>query len=155
MNQILEYAKNEFPIDHQPEALGGWFGEVSLRAGNNADGGIDLDVLESLKSLQQPDEPDFVTELIDLFLSDTASHLSALRAALADCDFTEVGRIAHLMKGSSGNIGAVRLAEIFRLLEAKDLATRDSGNDGNALLLKLEAEFELVSEAFRSHRQND
>jgi HPt (histidine-containing phosphotransfer) domain-containing protein len=153
MNQLLQYAKNEFPIDHQTEALGGWFLEASLKPANNADGGIDLDVLESLKSLQQPDEPDFVTELIDLFLSDTASHLGALRTAVADGDFTEVGRVAHLMKGSSGNIGAVRLAEIFRELEARDLATRDPGNDGNALLLKLEAEFERVSEAFRSHRQ--
>lgn len=118
-----------------------------------APGAISLAVLEGLKKLQQPGEPDFVTELIDLFLHDTASQLEVLRAAVASNNQPEVRRLAHLMKGSSANIGAGRLADLYEELEAKDLDLRTAGSDGQTLLRKLEDEFRQVTEAFKAQRR--
>jgi HPt (histidine-containing phosphotransfer) domain-containing protein len=118
-----------------------------------ATGVISVDVLEGLRKLQQPGEPDFVTELIDLFLHDTASHLAAMRAAVSDDNISEVRRLAHLMKGSSGNIGAPRMAELYEELETTDLGTTAGANDGQALLLRIEDEFRQVGDAFNAQRK--
>jgi HPt (histidine-containing phosphotransfer) domain-containing protein len=116
-------------------------------------GVISVEVLEALRKLQQPGEPDFVTELIDLFLHDTGSHLGALRAALSDNNVREVRRLAHLMKGSSANIGATRLAELYDDLEMKELGLSTRMNDAQSLMLRIEDEFQLVSEAFDAQRK--
>ncbi|HKB65577.1 MAG TPA: Hpt domain-containing protein [Pyrinomonadaceae bacterium] len=116
-------------------------------------GVISLNVLEGLKKFQEADEPDFVTELIDLFLEDTAVQLESLKVAVSKNDVTEVRRLAHLVKGSSGNIGALGLAELCQEIEKKDLGTFAHDSDGQTLLLKLEEEFRQVSEAFKAQRQ--
>ena len=59
----------------------------------------------------------------------------------------------HLMKGSSANIGAGRLADLYEELEAKDLDLRTAGSDGQTLLRKLEDEFRQVTEAFKAQRR--
>ena len=116
-------------------------------------GVISLSVLEGLKKFQEADEPDFVTELIDLFLEDTAVQLESLKVAVSKNDVTEVRRLAHLVKGSSGNIGAVGLAELCQEMETTDLGTFAHDSFGQTLLLKLEEEFRQVSEAFKAQRQ--
>jgi HPt (histidine-containing phosphotransfer) domain-containing protein len=116
-------------------------------------GVINLTVLEALKQFQQIGEPDFVTELIDLFLDDTEVQLESLRVAVSKNDMPEVLRLAHLVKGSSGNIGATGLAELCHEIEKLD---RDAGlydSYVQNLLLKLQDEFRQVSEAFKAHRQ--
>ena len=112
-------------------------------------GVISLNVLEGLKKFQQADEPDFVTELIDLFLEDTAVQLESLKVAVSKNDVTEVRRLAHLVKGSSGNIGAVGFAELCQEMENLEVAlgTRQT------LLARLEEEFLQVTEAFNAQRQ--
>jgi two-component system sensor histidine kinase/response regulator len=115
-------------------------------------GVINLTVLEGLKKFQQTGEPDFVTELIDLFLSDTAVQLESLRGAVSKNDVAEVRRLAHLVKGSSGNIGATGLADLCHEMEKLDLGTCAPGSYGRTLL-NLEDEFRQVSEAFKAQRQ--
>jgi histidine phosphotransfer protein HptB len=109
-------------------------------------GVINLTVLEALKKFQQTGEPDFVTELIDLFLDDTAVQLESLRVAVSKNDVPEVRRLAHLVKGSSGNIGAAGLAELCQEMEKLD-------GTSATLLARLEEEFRQVSEAFKAQRQ--
>lgn len=115
-----------------------------------ADGVISHAVLESLRELQQPGEPDFVVELIDLFLHDTAANLRALRAALLRNNATEVRHLAHLMKGSSANIGASRMAALYEELERRELGLGTCLRDSQELILTIEDEFRQVGEAFRA-----
>ena len=112
-------------------------------------GVISLEVLEGLKKFQQTGEPDFVTELIDLFLNDTAVQLEFLRVAVSRNEVPEVRRLAHLVKGSSGNIGAVGLAELCQEMEKLD----GTSATAQTLLAKLEEEFLQVAEAFKAQRQ--
>ncbi len=109
-------------------------------------GVINLAVLEGLKKFQQTGEPDFVTELIDLFLDDTAVQLESLRVAVSKNDVPEVRRLAHLVKGSSGNIGATGLAELCQEMEKLEEVSA-------TLVSKLEEEFLQVAEAFKAQRQ--
>jgi HPt (histidine-containing phosphotransfer) domain-containing protein len=57
------------------------------------------------------------------FLSSHAQEASQLKVALAAGDVVTLKEVAHSLKGSGGNIGAVRLAQ---MAEALDLALRDA-----------------------------
>ena len=76
---------------------------------------VDPDVLEMLASLQEPGEPDLLAELIGLFLRDTSERLQALHDAALDA--ARVARVAHAVKGSAANIGAMRLQQVAGDLE--------------------------------------
>ena len=116
-------------------------------------GVISLAVLEGLRKFQQTGEPDFITELIDLFLSDTAVQLESLRVAVSNSNVLEVRRLAHLVRGSSGNIGAGGMAELCQEMETKYLGTCVRESNAQTLLVKLEDEFRQVSQAFKAQRQ--
>ena len=111
---------------------------------------IDQAQLASLRAIQQPGEPDFVTELIDLFLHEAASDFQVLRDALLRVDALEIQRVAHRLKGSSANMGATQMAALSEELESKDPA-----KDASELLAQLENEFELVREALKAERKGN
>jgi len=117
-------------------------------------GVISLAVLEGLRKFQQTGEPDFVTELIDLFLNDTGVQLEFLRVAVSKNDVPEVRRLAHLVKGSSGNIGAGGMAELCQEMETKYLGTCAHESYDQTLLVKLQDEFRQVSQAFKAQRED-
>ncbi len=114
-------------------------------AGNGTvtpNGSIDRSVLEGLRELQEEGEPDILKELIELFLEDVPPQLKVLREAEERNDAKSVERIAHTLKGSCGNLGAVRMAATCAELEeiggSGDLATAP------ALISRLEEEFGRV-----------
>ena len=76
---------------------------------------IDAEVLEMLASLQEPGEPDLLVELVTLFLRDTPSRLRDLSARPLEAG--RVVRVAHAVKGSAGNLGAMVLQERASALE--------------------------------------
>ena len=76
---------------------------------------IDAEVLEMLASLQEPGEPDLLVELVTLFLRDTPSRLRDLSARPLEAG--RVVRVAHAVKGSAGNLGAMLLQERASALE--------------------------------------
>ena len=103
-------------------------------------------MLEGLRDLQEEGEPDILKELIELFLEDVPSQLEALREAEEREDAKSVERTAHTLKGSSGNLGAVRMAAVCAELEgigrSGDLAPAP------ALISGLEEEFGCVRAVF-------
>jgi len=76
---------------------------------------VDSEVLEMLASLQEPGEPDLLVELVTLFLRDTPERLQFLTAEPLEAD--HVARVAHAVKGSAGNLGAMVLQECASALE--------------------------------------
>jgi HPt (histidine-containing phosphotransfer) domain-containing protein len=80
---------------------------------------VDPAVLDELRVLGRATEPDFVAELVDEFVHDTELRLVELRAALEVDDAVSVARIAHSIKGSSGQLGGRRLALSCGRLERK------------------------------------
>lgn len=76
---------------------------------------VDPEVLEMLASLQEPGEPDLVVELVSLFLRDTPERLRDLDAR--PLDGARTVRVAHAVKGSAGNLGAMHLQDLAGRLE--------------------------------------
>lgn len=75
-------------------------------------------------------DEDFAKEIIDDFLKQIPFNLTAIKEALNKQDLLLVKREAHIIKGASGNVGAVALREIAEQIEiageAKDLVTAGS-----------------------------
>lgn len=87
---------------------------------------LDPVVIETLRQLTPPGEPDVLAEVLKLFMDEVPRRIHRVRQALDAGDATAVQRAAHSLKGSAGNIGAHRLYEISRQLDdtakARDLA---------------------------------
>jgi CheY-like chemotaxis protein/HPt (histidine-containing phosphotransfer) domain-containing protein len=126
---------------------------ATLSATPRAEEPVDTSVIASLRELQDPDEPDFVTELIDMLLADLPGKLAALERAVATGDAHGVNRIAHSMKSGCGNLGALPLSRIFFAIERKgaegDLTT------AGGLIADATAEFGRVRDALSAQRQGE
>jgi HPt (histidine-containing phosphotransfer) domain-containing protein len=86
-----------------------------------------------------------VAELAGMFLDDARSGLQALEEAVRDGDAPAVEQVAHMLKGSSGNMGARRMSALCAQLE-------DAGASGDfdrspEMLERLREEFGRVDRA--------
>jgi two-component system, sensor histidine kinase and response regulator len=106
---------------------------------------IDHSLLESLRELQGDGKPDILNELIELFLSDVPLQLAELREAAEAGEPHSVERIAHTLKGSAANMGALRMKAL--LAELEEIGR--SGNLGAApeRISRVEEEFGRVRAA--------
>ena len=89
--------------------------------------------------------------LVQTFLDDSALRLASMRSALAQANHEAVREAAHSFKGSSMNLGALRLAAFCRQLE-------DQARAGNAAALPglielLGTEFAVVAGLLQPSRQ--
>jgi histidine phosphotransfer protein HptB len=105
---------------------------------------LDPDVLTGLQEVMEGEYP----KLLDTFLDDSQKRVEALRRARDDAK--ALGRIAHSFKGSSGNLGAVRLAELCQLLE--DKSAKHVVADLAQLVDEIDHEFALVRPLYEHER---
>jgi HPt (histidine-containing phosphotransfer) domain-containing protein len=78
---------------------------------------LDVSVMAAIRSLGAPDEPDVYAEVVLLFLVDVPIHLSALATAIATADSELVWQIAHRLRGSTLEMGVVRMAPLCAQIE--------------------------------------
>ncbi len=102
---------------------------------------IDPLVFDGLRVLSDEDDPGFLSRIIGHFLADTPTRLTTLGAACRKGRAEDVQRIAHSLKGSASNLGALGLA---RMCDQVVLAARDGLETVPALLAELELEFQRV-----------
>lgn len=138
----------------RPEEVVTTLSEAGSESGESGGDPIDRLVLASLRELQGEGEPEILSELIELFLDEVPQQLGALREAVEKDDAPSVERIAHTLKGSSGNMGATRMVQICAELQDVGASANLSGTP--ELLKRLEEEFgrvclALESEVARSH----
>ncbi|MCC7124978.1 MAG: Hpt domain-containing protein [Acidobacteria bacterium] len=92
---------------------------------------LDESVLEMLRSLTVPGEPDVLREVLEIFQRDLPLRLDTVRAADAAGDVVTIERVTHSIKGSAGNIGARHLQAACRPVEEaareKDMARVRAG----------------------------
>ena len=108
---------------------------------------LDPAVLDTLRKLTPPGEPDVLTEVLKLFLDEVPLRVERLRNAWAAGNIEEVRRAAHSLKGSAGNIGARRLHAICSKLD--DIGKSHELDGVAALVDELAAEFDNVSTEIR------
>src|ERR1044072_6848782 len=111
---------------------------------------VDLAVLASYEEAQIEGEPDFVVELIDLYLDEAPRLFDSLHTAIQNNDAATAKRAAHSLRGSSGNLGVLQIAAIFDALEHTDHSCCTSATQ---LLQSLENEFRRGKEILTAERQ--
>jgi len=78
---------------------------------------IDPEAIQNLRSLNPGDNDEFLREIIGIFLEDTPQRIAELDKSLAAADAPTFTRAAHSIKGSSSNLGALRLRQIAEKIE--------------------------------------
>ena len=106
---------------------------------------LDPAVLSGLQEVMEGEYP----KLLDTFLDDSQKRVEALRKARDDAK--ALGRIAHSFKGSSGNLGALRLAQLCQRLEVESVES--AVGDLGELVDQIDREFALVKPLYESERQ--
>jgi len=100
---------------------------------------LDISVMAAIRALGDPGEPDVYAEVAHLFLVDVPIHLSSLAAAIARGDADSVWQIAHRLRGSALELGAVRMAPLCAAIE--HAARAGSLEHASAQAESLEREF--------------
>ena len=103
---------------------------------------IDLDVLHTLKELQVEGEPDFLERVVVTYLDGSHPLIGQLETAFSEKNIDEMRLIAHRLKSSSANVGAMRLSEFSRMLEMD--CSKNAGDDAEMMVSAIVAEFAAV-----------
>jgi len=103
---------------------------------------IDQDRLRELAALGDEDDPLWLKTIVSTFLGDLSTRIIRLKAALEEENAEEFRTVAHALKGSAGNMGAMRLAEIAREMQTLGEARRLE--QGHMLVSRIEKEAERV-----------
>jgi HPt (histidine-containing phosphotransfer) domain-containing protein len=82
-------------------------------------GVLDPAVVDTLRQLTPPGEPDVLAEILTVFLTEVPRRIDRLTTAWRAGDAAEVQRAAHSLKGSSGNIGADALFEVCKQIDER------------------------------------
>jgi len=109
---------------------------------------LDSEVISGLRGLQGEDGKDIVAELAGMFLDDARSRIRALEEAVQSGDAPAIERVAHTLKGSSGNMGARSMYSLCARLE--DAGASGDPSSGAGLLRRLKEEFDRVARAFEA-----
>ena len=107
---------------------------------------IDPAALAGLRDLN-PEDPNFVKELIGLFLDDVPVRIAEIEQALATQDAILLTRAAHTIKGSGSNFGAAGLGHVALEMEQQGKAADFAA--AAVSLPSLRSEFALVTEALK------
>ena len=103
---------------------------------------LDPTVIDSLRQLTPPGEPDVLKEVLQLFLDDVPGRINRLRLACETGNAMDLQRAAHSLKGSAGNIGANDMLAVCRRLD--ELGKSGDVSGGQGLVDSLDAEYARV-----------
>jgi HPt (histidine-containing phosphotransfer) domain-containing protein len=107
-----------------------------------ADPALDPHVVDSLRQLTPPGEPDVLADILTLFLEEVPKKIRTLQAALEANDAAQVARLAHSLKGSTGNLGAHAMLDVCRRID--DLAKSGDLARVAPLIANLTSEYHRV-----------
>ncbi len=114
-------------------------------------GFVDPSVMETLRLLKIPGQPDPLPLLIDEFVDAAQHRLEELQTAVIDRDNSRIETAAHSLRGSSAGIGAMRLASLSA--EMEEGIRNGSFNQSAAVLSQMDEEFLLVKTALEFEKE--
>jgi two-component system, sensor histidine kinase and response regulator len=114
---------------------------------------IERSVLNGLRSFQQQGAPDIVGKVVNMYLSEASKLIEALDEAVQSRDVQEVYRVAHKLKSSSANVGALNLASLLR--DAEAMGRQGSMKAAPDTFSKIRLEYEAGTRALQSETANE
>ncbi len=103
---------------------------------------IDPERMEMLRELCLDAGPDMLHEMLGSWETEASRYLTTAEKSMATGDTQALKVAAHALKGSCGNMGIVRLAELGRQLESQASAPTEAA----ALLVEMHDEFSHARE---------
>ena len=94
---------------------------------------IDLETLDGVRAIQNPQSPDILAKLLEIYRDNAPELMERLESAIGEACLESIREHAHGLKSSSGNIGA---RKIFELAAALENMARDGNIDGAGELLE-------------------
>lgn len=130
--------------DMNPQEVGSGFNESFALSPS-----VDLSVLNCFDDPDTSHATDLVVELIDLYLKEAARLLETMRQGIETQDWSVIKRAAHSLRGSSGNLGVLRMADLCDRLEHSELGRTLA----TQFLQDLEQEFVQVDHTLVAERK--
>lgn len=112
---------------------------------------LDRAQFDHLCELQDDDDPEFIKDLIDLFLAETPRRISEMRAARAGKDLRMLAQVAHTVRGAAANFGARSFQTLCHQVEAHARAGKLAEVD--VILSGLEKELSRLAEVLEKQKQ--
>jgi two-component system, sensor histidine kinase and response regulator len=112
---------------------------------------IDQKVLDTIRALQKKGGKDILSQVIELYLNGIPTQLRELHDAVNSGDASAIQRLAHSLKSSSANLGAMTLASFF--IELEGIGRMNAIDDAAALLSKIKTESLAVEIALNEELQ--
>ncbi|HTB80935.1 MAG TPA: response regulator [Opitutaceae bacterium] len=112
---------------------------------------MDLAQFEHLKSLQDAADPQFLVDLIDLFLTETPKRFKDLAAAYAAGDARTTAQLAHTVTGACVNFGGRALQALCQQIE--ECARSGNLKAASGLIGKLEPELAQLAKALTLEKE--
>jgi HPt (histidine-containing phosphotransfer) domain-containing protein len=78
---------------------------------------LDRRVLDRIRAIQRPGQPDLVARVLQMYLERSPAQIRAIAAAADAADAAGLARAAHDLKGGSGNLGLVQVVELLARVE--------------------------------------
>ena len=109
--------------------------------------------LDNLRAIQTPGGADIVSKVINAYLSESSNLLKKLQQAKNDNDPANLYKLAHALKSSSANVGALTLADFCKSLEA---IGRGGSMEGTAELVEsIKNEYHNATSQLKHELDND
>ncbi|MFO0732594.1 MAG: PAS domain S-box protein [Nitrospiraceae bacterium] len=109
---------------------------------------LDLKALDSIRALQRPSRPNVLASVLRKYLDSSRESVDALRDAIRAHDPAALQAIAHRLKSSSAQLGAIAVAARCKELEA--LGIQQNLIDADRIFEQLQTEYAFVCTAFRN-----
>ncbi len=107
---------------------------------------------ERLNELEKETDPEFVIELINIYMSETPKQIEKIANAIKEKDHIALKISAHTLKGSSLNLGAKQLGALCFKLEEIGKYNREITEEIS--ISGIEQEFNKVVGALNSYKGN-
>ena len=113
-----------------------------------ADPAAPLDMLQIDELLGLDDSGEVLADFIQMYTTQAPQRITEIARAVETRDFKKVVQVAHSLKGASGNLGAIGVADVARRIE---LAGQAGEADGLAPLVReIEARYRDAESALRA-----
>jgi signal transduction histidine kinase/CheY-like chemotaxis protein/HPt (histidine-containing phosphotransfer) domain-containing protein len=136
-----DYLSKPFTQQQLRRALTRWAAQPTTSISQFPPDTLDTTITSQLLELEE-EEPGFLCEVIDSFLSTAEQSIARMRDAIARADLETLRAAAHMVRGSSQQLGARRIGVTCRELESLE-----SSDHAGPILSRLERDLEGAREA--------